>query len=161
MSSSPPPSSLDKRFKIRVFAWYLIFLNENPTEVDQIISKKNKYTELQQYMRENFNGYDIKPMINYMIAKAKQDHVTLTEEDTTFEMNRLSLGFLEALELAAEMYKELQQTVNAPAGGSLKKPTKEKVLLPGKSKPNTVYLGTRGGKYLKVNGKFVSLSKFK
>ena len=112
-------------------------------------------------MRENFNGYDIKPMINYMIAKAKQDHVTLTEEDTTFEMNRLSLGFLEALELAAEMYKELQQTVNAPAGGSLKKPTKEKVLLPGKSKPNTVYLGTRGGKYLKVNGKFVSLSKFK
>ena len=46
-------------------------------------------------------------------------------------------------------------------GGAAPKPSKEKVTLPGKSKPTIVYLGTRGGKYVKVNGKFVSLKKFK
>ena len=46
-------------------------------------------------------------------------------------------------------------------GGAAPKPCKEKVTLPGKSKPTIVYLGTRGGKYVKVNGKFVSLKKFK
>jgi hypothetical protein len=51
--------------------------------------------------------------------------------------------------------------ISTIAGGAAPKPSKEKVILPGKSKPNIVYLGTRGGKYVKVNGKFVSLKKFK
>jgi hypothetical protein len=159
---SSPPSPLHQRFKIRVFAWSLIFLNKYPTEVDIIISYKGEYQQLQSYMSTKFNDYDTEPMKKYMITKAQNDNIILTEEDTKFEMRTLSLGFLEALEVAAELNKELRQTPSDnSAGGSIKKATKEKVLLPGKSKPNTVYLGARGGKYVKVNGKFVLLSKLK
>jgi len=45
---------------------------------------------------------------------------------------------------------------NATVGGS-KKQTKERIMLGGKSR--VIYVGKRGGKYVKQNGKFVSIKK--
>lgn len=41
------------------------------------------------------------------------------------------------------------------------RPTGRKVMLPGKTRISIVYEGPRGGKYVKMNGRLVSLSKAK
>jgi hypothetical protein len=56
----------------------------------------------------------------------------------------------------SEVNKFSEQLAEALQTGG-KKVTKDHVLVGGKSK--RVYLGPRGGKYVKQNGKFVSIAK--
>lgn len=46
---------------------------------------------------------------------------------------------------------------NVQKSGGCKKQTKERIMLGGKSK--VIYVGKRGGKYVRQNGKFVSIKK--
>ena len=48
-----------------------------------------------------------------------------------------------------------QNWTTTPSGGSAKKASSERIMVGGK--PKVVYVGSRGGKYIKKNGKYVSV----
>ena len=142
---------------MRVYIFYSFETEINKEDVDAIIEALTK-------LRSTINPKIRDDEFNDFVATWEAFKTQLTNEwnlydETNVEIKDMMNKFSEYIMNKLNKFGELKKKERT-AGGAKKKYTKsdQRIVLGGIKR--VVYLGTRGGKYVKIKGDYVAVAKF-